>query len=189
LNLCNQCGGVQTRYVVQAPDNVYHKVYLRPASSESFVHCDEHIQSVLNVLGEPAGFSLAVEVGSNNGLLLSRYRQHGFRVLGVEPFSDACQYAFERHSVDCINDFFGVSTASLIRKTNGRAKVVVLNNIFANIDCIEEVANALDILLDNDGIIVIESAYRFHLSRAPLLLVLKTDAGFLRPFRIQSFSH
>lgn len=163
LNLCNQCGAVQTRYVVQSPDNVYHKVYLRPECSGNLAHCDEHIQSVLSVLCEPVGASLAVEVGSNDGFLLRRYRHHGFRVLGVEPFSDACDYAFERNSVDCVNDFFDVPIASFIRDTHGRAKVVVLKNIFANIDRIEEVAKALDILLDNDGVIVIESAYLFDM--------------------------
>ena len=51
----------------------------------------------------------------------------------------------------------------LIVSKQGEADLVTVNNLFANIDDLHEFMNAVDILLDSDGVFVVESSYLYKM--------------------------
>ena len=105
--------------------------------------------------------ALAVDVGSNDGTLLSNFHRGGRRVCGVEP-TDTCRIAVER-GIPTINAFFGPAAAAQVVKQHGRAKIVTATNVFAHIENIHEIVEAILTMLDEDGIFISESHYLLSL--------------------------
>lgn len=101
---------------------------------------------------------LVVEVGSNDGSLLSCFRERGTRVLGVEPAGNLARRARER-GVETIERFFGPEAAREIRESRGPARAVVANNVLAHVDETVAFLEAIGTLLGDDGVAVVEVPY------------------------------
>jgi hypothetical protein len=104
---------------------------------------------------------LAVEIGSNDGILLAAIRDH-VRVLGVDPAETAAEEASKR-GVDTVIDFFGERVARDIVKKSGQAKVIFANNVMAHIDDLDDVMKGVQVLLRDDGAFVFEAHWVYNL--------------------------
>jgi hypothetical protein len=101
--------------------------------------------------------SLAVDVGSNDGTLLSNFRDGGHRVRGIEPTLMA-ELANSR-GIPTLMSFFTAESAARVVNENGKARVVTATNVFAHIDRIHDVVNAVVSMLDDQGVFISESHY------------------------------
>jgi len=100
---------------------------------------------------------LAVDIGSNDGTLLSNFHNAGHRVYGIEP-TNAGKLANERGIRTHIS-FFNRAAVDHVVKEEGRAKVVTATNVFAHIEDVGSVMEAVLRLLDDDGLFISESHY------------------------------
>jgi len=161
LNLCNNCTSVQTSEVVE-PSSIYSDyVYFTHTSPGLDNHFERYADAVSAVVSEARG--LVVDVGSNDGCLLSHFASLGFKVVGVEPSSSACDYALKKRGVSSINGYFDRSSVDTILSQRGEASVITFNNVFANIDDLESLIELTSKLLSKDGLIIIESSYLFDM--------------------------
>lgn len=129
--------------------------------------------------------ALAVDVGSNDGTLLSNFHKGGHRVCGVEP-TDTFKIAVEQ-GIPSINAFFGPKAASQVVKEHGRAKIVTATNVFAHIENVHEIVESILLMLDDDGIFISESHYLL-----PLIETLQYDTIYhehLRYYALQSLKY
>ncbi len=99
---------------------------------------------------------LVIDIGSNDGNLLSNFKDH-HRVLGVTP-EDIGKIAIER-GIPTILDYFTKDVALKIKKEYGVAKVVTATNVFAHIDNVNDAAESILNILEDDGIFITESHY------------------------------
>jgi hypothetical protein len=90
--------------------------------------------------------------------LLGFFKHFGHNVLGVEPSIKAANHANQK-SIHTVSEFFDVQLAHEIVRQQGKASLITVNNLFANIDNLKEFVNAVNVLLDSDGVLVIESSY------------------------------
>lgn len=104
---------------------------------------------------------LIVDVGSNDGTLLSNFKEGGHRVRGIEP-SQVGNLANERAIPTWIS-FFGSDIARKVRYQEGAAAVVTATNVFAHMEDIHAIAEAILCILDENGIFVSESHYLMSL--------------------------
>ena len=128
--------------------------------------------------------ALVVDVGSNDGTLLSNF-QKGHRVCGVEP-TDTHTIARAR-GIPTVNAFFGPKAAAEVVATHGRAKIVTATNVFAHIENIHEIVESILTMLDDDGIFISESHYLL-----PLIETLQYDTIYhehLRYYALQSLRY
>lgn len=102
--------------------------------------------------------SLCVDVGSNDGTMLTGFKRHGMRTIGVEPTNMAV-YAMLENKIDTIQNFFTEDIAVRIVQAYGPAKIVTMTNVFAHMATLGEVMRGLDRLLDKDGVFITESQY------------------------------
>ncbi len=157
LYFCNQCAHLQLFDII-SPERLFSNyVYVSgtaPSFRKHFAQYAEKIIADYNV--EPG--SLIVDIGSNDGTLLSAFKDFGMRVQGVDPAKEIAADANER-GIDTIVDFFNVDVAQQIKSAKGLVKVVVANNVFAHIDDLEGILSGIDMLLAADGILVIEVSY------------------------------
>src|SRR5262249_12320186 len=114
-------------------------------------------QEVVTQLGIAPG-GLCVDIGSNDGTLLSGFKQLGMRALGVEPTNIAA-IARAENGVETIQRFFDERLAREIVKDYDTAKIITATDVFAHMASLGEVMRGISALLDRDGVFVTESHY------------------------------
>src|SRR5581483_8164047 len=84
---------------------------------------------------------LAIDIGSNDGTLLSNFKNGGHRVYGIEP-SQVGNLANQR-GIQTRIAFFGPSVAEEVRRQQGPAKIVTATNVFAHIEHTQEIGDSI----------------------------------------------
>ena len=100
---------------------------------------------------------LIVDIGSNDGTLLTPFRDGGHRVLGIEP-SQAGDVARSR-GIDTLRAYFDANTVAEVRRSHGQARLVTAANVFAHIADPHAVVEAILDLLAPEGVFISESHY------------------------------
>jgi hypothetical protein len=98
-----------------------------------------------------------VDIGSNDGSLLSFYKVLGNRVLGVEPTSAAD--VANSNDILTIKSYFNSQTAREVTQILEEADVVTATNVFAHIPQPVEIVENISQILSQDGIFVSENHY------------------------------
>jgi len=104
------------------------------------------------------GNSLVVELASNDGYLLQYYREHGIRVLGIDPAPGPVAAARAR-GVESLQAFFGRDLAMQLAADGRRADVIHANNVLAHVADTNGFVAGIAALLKDDGVAVIEVPY------------------------------
>ncbi len=157
LYLCRDCGYVHLTYVVN-PENIYTDyLYVTTSSMGLADHFQLYSKEVLRRLN-PISDSLIIDLGSNDGTLLSFFKKQGMRVLGIEPAREIATKTTNL-GVETLPEFFTSELADKIEEKYGFAKIITINNLFANIDDLDDTVEGVCKLLSPDGIFVIESSY------------------------------
>ncbi|MSO92283.1 MAG: class I SAM-dependent methyltransferase [Rhodospirillales bacterium] len=195
--LCGECGLSQLLHVVSAADIFDDYVYL---SSTSKALCD-HYQGLADDAVrrfQPDDGAVIVDIGCNDGIMLTRYPRKRFRLLGIEP-SSAGEHA-RKAGFEVVPKFFARELGSSLARSHGRARLITATNVFAHVDDIRSFAEGIEALLTEDGVFIIEfpyleemlehcyfdTVYHEHLSYLALtpLLRLFEDCG-LRAFAVE----
>ena len=88
---------------------------------------------------------LAIDIGSNDGTLLEGFKNHGFKVLGIEPTNIA--KLANKKGIKTIQKFFDYKTAKFIKKRYHKAEVITGTNIFAHINKLDSLMKGVKNLL------------------------------------------
>src|SRR3989344_460193 len=99
----------------------------------------------------------AVDIGSNDGTLLSIYLPHNIKVLGIDP-SKAAELA-QQKNIPTLLEFFNEKTAKKIAQEHGKAKIITATNVFAHVKEIDSFMKGVQVLLADDGAMIEESHY------------------------------
>ncbi len=154
---CNTCHLIQLTHVVPAEMMFSNYLYVSSTTKTFRDHFSEYAKSLKSKLYKKEN-ALAVDIGSNDGLLLSCYQREGLRAVGVEPAGNLSKLSNE-NGQPTINRFFDAQAVDGIVKTYGQASIISANNVFAHIDDIQSVLRNVHHLLDDAGIFVIEFPY------------------------------
>ena len=100
---------------------------------------------------------LIIDIGSNDGTLLSNFQKNGVRVFGIEP-TNAAKLAIE-HGIPSMISFFTKEVAEKAAAEQGKAQIVTATNVFAHIEDIHDIVAGILTLLSDDGIFITESHY------------------------------
>lgn len=131
------------------------------------------------------GKDLIVDIGSNDGTLLSNFKAGGQRVVGIEP-TDVGDIANER-GIPTLKRYFGVEVAREVRREHGPASVVTAANCFAHIEDVHAIVDGIIEMLKPDGVFISESHYLVS-----LLDTLQYDTIYhehLRYYSLASLKH
>lgn len=158
LYLCPESGLAQLDYVVDGAV-VYHPQYPYRSgiTKELELYQRAFAKNVADELRLPSG-SLCVDIGSNDGTLLTGFKSLGMRALGVEP-TNIARTAREENGIETLQHFFTEALACEIAKDYGKARVITATNVFAHIAPLGEVVRGICALLDDDGVFITESHY------------------------------
>lgn len=167
LHLCRTCGHLQILHVGN-PDIQYRNyVYTTSLSLGLRQHFAGYASDVISRFGI-APDSLVVELGSNDGSLLGFFKEQGMRVLGVDPAVDIARRATAA-GIETIGEFFTDAIGRRIRDSHGAARVVIANNMIANVDDLDPLVIGVRDVLAPDGLFVFETQYGLDVTEKNLL--------------------
>lgn len=157
---CPDCGLVQIDYVV-APEELFFPEYpYRSGITSTLVG---NLRSTGPTIMKRYGINggLAIDIGSNDGTLLSGFKDAGMRVIGIEP-TNIAKIANET-GIETIQEFFSEDLAKGIVAKCGTAQVVTAANMFAHVAKLGSLIRGVEALLDRGGLFVTESHYLMDL--------------------------
>lgn len=153
LYFCQNCKLLQLLDVVN-PEILFRHYYYLTSTSKPLA---EHFIQLANDLVKRFAIAkndLVVEIGGNDAVLLESIKDRA-RVLNIEPAENIARLSREKR-VETIEQFFTRDLAKKILTEHGPAKVIIASNVFAHIDDLENVLAGAEILMDRNGVFVIE---------------------------------
>lgn len=150
---CQSCQFVQLDYIV-SPDVLYDKDYLYESSITKTAdkHWTDFVSDViLKTNGEVVGKVL--DIGSNDGTLLSKFKNAGFEVKGIDPCKDITDIANSRN-IPTVCALFSKEALP-----NEKFDLITGSNVFAHIDDLDKVIDDVKALLNTNGVFIFESPY------------------------------
>lgn len=157
VHLCEECGHLQLVDVVD-PAVLFRNYLYVSGTSPVFV---EHFRRYALTMVERFDLRsshLAVDIGSNDGVLLKALQAHGLAVLGVDPARDIAALA-SADGIPTWTEFFSSEVGHRILAEKGRAHLVTANNVFAHSDALEDIADGVGAILAPQGVFVFEVSY------------------------------
>lgn len=157
LYLCKDCGFAQLLDIV-IPQAIYLDYIYETVSSLGLTDHFRKYADDLTATIKPPQNALVVDIGSNDGSLLRFLKKHGMRVLGVDPAREIARRATAA-GIETLPEFFNRDLVRKIKKEHGAATIITANNLYANVDDLNALTEAICDLLTPDGVFIFESFY------------------------------
>jgi len=157
LGKCETCSHVQLTKLVNPKYMFDNYLYLSSASLTLQRHLNS-IPTAINKIKKIKKNDLVIDIGSNDATLLRGYKKFKALTLGIEPAKNLSKY-YKSNEINLINDYFNIITANKIKKKYGSAKIITATNVFPHLQNLEDFAKAINILLDDEGVLLIEAHY------------------------------
>ena len=156
--ICMNCSHIQLLDVIDPSYLFENYVYVSGTSSVFIRHFEYYAATISDRISANSSGKLVVDIGSNDGTLLAKFKNRGFRVLGIDPARGIAGEASAR-GIETKVAFFTSLLAQDIRESMGPAQIVCANNVFAHADDLIDITKGVRTLLAPDGLFVFEVSY------------------------------
>lgn len=147
LYRCQHCTLLQLGYVAKK-EEMYDEYFYVPSISKTYLqHFEDLAKKLIKQLSLKKG-SLIVDIGGNDGSLLECFKNRGMKVVNIEPAKNIKV----KDGIETYRSYFDKVVANTINVNYGRAKLITATNSFAHVDDLQSYLQALDMLLDDDGV-------------------------------------
>ena len=100
---------------------------------------------------------MVLDIGCNDGSLLDFFKAKNAVTIGIEPTNASKDAELKGHQI--YSDYLSVELAEKILEVHGHPEIITFTNVFAHIEDLGGVLNALKVLQDKNTKIVIENHY------------------------------
>lgn len=123
---CDDCSHVQLTYTV-APQLLFSDYrFVSGTTAGWHAHCDR----LAAQLTAKHGSGFVIDIGANDGTLLTKFSNRGWRTLGIDPANNLPIAPSVR--MECCE--WGLATANRLAFTHGRADVIIAQNVLGHVD-------------------------------------------------------
>ena len=102
--------------------------------------------------------SKIIEIGSNDGTFLQNFVNQSDKFIGFEPSKNVADVAI-KNGVPTINSFFNKNNAKDLKEYLGKTDLICASNVICHIPNLNDLIEAIDILLNKNGTFVFEEPY------------------------------
>lgn len=157
LGLCKECGHIQLTYRVPPTILFADYPYFSNSNNETASRFSKLAEEInLNFTNKSKKFAL--EIGSNDGYLLSLLKLYDWQVLGVDPSKNAAKFANSR-GITTLCSFFSKRKAKKILKNFGQPDIIIANNVLAHTDKMNDIFAGIKLLMGENTIFIMEFSY------------------------------
>lgn len=165
LGLCKNCGHVFTLFAIP-PEDRYQKNDYSYDSSNSIIsvkHFQNFCETVLAELSIEKG-SLIVDIGGNDGTLLSHFKEKGFQnILNIEPSKNISNISI-KNGIPTFNSFFNNKSSDYITKNfDSNVDILLSSNVVNHADDMNDLLQNAASILSAEGVFIFEVPYLMDL--------------------------
>jgi novobiocin biosynthesis protein NovU/D-mycarose 3-C-methyltransferase len=102
--------------------------------------------------------SKVLEIASNTGVFLKKFKEQGCEVLGIEPAGNIADVALAT-AIPTRKEFFNAATAKKLRAEWGAADLILGRHVFAHIDDLRDLVAGLEAISHAETLIAFEVPY------------------------------
>ena len=160
VSQCSSCGLIQLKYSV--PDKMLFPKkysYLSGNSKEKIYNFISLIEKIKKLSKKKD--SNILDIGSNDGSFLNLAKNQGFNVLGIEPTNTA-DISIKK-GLNTIKKSLDLKLSKLLIKKYSKFDFIIANNFFAQTNNLEEVIKSIKLILNKNGLLIIEVQYLYDL--------------------------
>jgi nucleoside-diphosphate-sugar epimerase/SAM-dependent methyltransferase len=156
LNYCTKCFNCQLSYVVNPNKLFKNYLYLSSISNSFKSHFRQAANEYIKEFNLNPEKSFILDVGSNDGVALIPFKENNFKnLLGIEPAENLSQISIKK-GIPTLNAFFN---KEILEQVKDNFDLIMMSNVFAHSDQIEEIIQTAINLLKKNGVIIIEIQY------------------------------
>ncbi len=155
--VCTDCWQVQLESFPPVQEMFTHHPYLSGLNQPVIEHFENLAPHIIDKFKLKPG-SLVFDIGANDGTLLSKFRDQGMRVLGMDP----CQYTYEvasRAGIEVIRDFWNLKSAKTLRKKEIFPDLIMATAVFYHIEDIHSFVQGLDEVMGAETVFCAQCVY------------------------------
>jgi novobiocin biosynthesis protein NovU/D-mycarose 3-C-methyltransferase len=157
LCICRDCSLPQLADTVD-PEVLYSRyAYVSSNSKTMDSHLTEQCEHLLKV-GGWSGKPRVLEIASNTGIYLKKFKERGCEVVGVEPAGNISELAVNS-GIATRTEFFNAANAKGIAAQWGKADLILGRHVFAHIDDLKDLLAGLDAISHEGTLIAFEVPY------------------------------
>ncbi len=157
LKHCEKCFNTQLSCVVEQEKMFDEYLYLSSTTNSFKDHfniaAEKYIKD-FNLNEE----SLVIDIGSNDGIALRKFKEKNINVLGVEPAKNVSLIANES-GINTINGYFDDKTCNYILSNYKLSDLILASNVFAHSDYLKSITHNAFKLLKDGGTFIVEVQY------------------------------
>jgi hypothetical protein len=155
--LCPDCSLVQLADTVDPKILYSHYAYVTSTSKTMDDHLNKMMTHLLSAARLGSG-SKVLEIASNTGVFLKKFKEQGCEVLGVEPAGNIADVALAT-AIPTRKEFFNAATAKKLRAEWGAADLILGRHVFAHIDDLKDLVIGLAEISHEETLIAFEVPY------------------------------
>ncbi len=151
LFYCKHCWLVQLGYFPD-PKKMYNEYHHISGASKGNV---KHLRDVSEYINRISGSKKSIlEIGSNDNTLIEMLKDLEFDCLAIDPAKN-----INKNMEDTISEFFNLELAQKLKSQGKKFDIILGLNVFAHNDTFIDMFKGCEILLNEDGFLIIEVAY------------------------------
>lgn len=154
---CHTCRTAHQKYQVPKHDlfpSSYH--YRSRFTADVLTGMEQLVANCSDRFGSIEG-KLVLDIGCNDGSLLDAWARRGARTVGIEPTNAALDAKGRSHVIH--EDYLTKDLAAKIVTETGQPDFISFTNVFAHIEDLGGVLDALRVLMSDTTVLVIENHY------------------------------
>lgn len=152
---CMDCRTPQLDYTVPKEIMFGEHTYLSSITKTLSNHFKSVAEEVDNRFFKNTPNKSALDIGSNDGVQLTHFKNLGYDVLGVESAKTPAKIANES-GIRTVNDFFNLELA---KKLNRKFNVINAAGVFFHLEELHSVCDGIKEALSEDGVFVVQFLY------------------------------
>lgn len=157
LRCCNNCLYVWLNTLVSPEELFSTNTYLTGVSKETREDMHSFAEDCIKSCKLSSGDSI-IDIASNDGTLLSFFKEVGLNVVGVEPSKSAFEIARSK-DITTLNKFFDESLGYNILSDYGKFDLITATNLITHIEDPKGFLNECKVILKLNGSIALEFYY------------------------------
>lgn len=158
-NLCQDCGHVQVGYLTNDGERyqLYEYSYTSSNSEYAKSHWTSFCDEISNMF-DASGPNKVLEIGSNDGYLLSRFTKPNRKLLGIDPSRSVGKSA-EELGIEVVYSLFDSKVAEDLLPKYGEFDLIIANNVLNHSNSPVDFLKGIYRMLSAEGRFVFEVPY------------------------------
>ena len=157
MQVCTECWQVQIEEFPSVGEMFTNHPYITGLNQPVILHFEELVKVTLEKFPIKPN-SLVLDIGANDGTLLSIFRNHNMRVLGIDPSEKSYELAKEK-GITLFKNFWNKESAEALKRLVLYPDLITATAVFYHVEDIHSFIQGLELIMGKDTIFCTQCVY------------------------------